>query len=203
MAHMTPLPEGATLALQDTFDLMRAILGFVPNSVLTMQRKPAIVAGFGALTRGVMDPAGEVDLGFKRLVAHMASHGAGCQYCEAHALIAAGIHGIPDDKLAAVWDYERSPLFSEAEKAALAFAQCAGAVPNAVTPDVFARLRAHWSEGQIVEILGVVCLYGFLNRWNDSMATTLEDAPRAAGERFLAGKTAWTGGKHIADGEAE
>ncbi len=197
MAHMDPLPEETTPDLKGTFDLMRGILGFVPNSVLTMQRRPKIVDGFGALTRGVMDPEGSVDLGFKRLIAHIASRAAGCQYCEAHSLIAAGIHGQDEARLAAVWDYERSDLFTEGEKAALAFAQSAGAVPNAVTAADFARMRAHWDDGQIVEILGVVCLYGFLNRWNDSMATDLEDAPRAAGDRYLAGKTDWTGGKHV------
>ncbi len=203
MAHMQPLPEDTTPELKDTFDLMRRILGFVPNSVLTMQRRPGIVHGFGALTRGVMDPEGEVDLGFKRLLAHMASHAAGCQYCEAHSLVAARIHGIDDEKVAALWDYERSPLFTEAERVALEFAQCAAAVPNAVTKDLFARLREHWSESQIVEILGVACLYGFLNRWNDSMATDLEDSPKAIGERFLKGKTDWTGGKHVDDDHTE
>lgn len=199
MAHMKPLPESTLPQLQGTFDLMRSILGFVPNSVLTMQRKPKLVEGFGALTKGVMDPDGEVDLGFKRLIAHMASFGAACQYCEAHSLIAAGIHGISEEKLASIWDYERSPLFTDGEKVALEFAQCAGAVPNAVTPELFDRMRAHWSEGEIVEILGAVCLYGFLNRWNDSMATDLEDSPREAGDKFLKGKTHWTGGKHVAE----
>lgn len=201
MAHMQPLSEDTTPELKGTFDLMRSILGFVPNSVLTMQRRPKIVDGFGALTRGVMDPDGSVDLGFKRLLAHMASRAAGCQYCEAHSLIAAGIHGIDEAKLQAIWEYERSPLFSDAEKVALEFAQCAGAVPNAVDADLFTRLRAHWSEDQIVELLGVVCLYGFLNRWNDSMATQIEEPARAAGERYLQGRTSWTGGKHLAEPE--
>ncbi len=57
------------------------------------------------------------------------------------------------------------------------------------------RMKAHWTEQQIVQILGAVCLYGFLNRWNDSMATDLEESPRAMGERVLA-RGGWTGGKH-------
>jgi hypothetical protein len=58
------------------------------------------------------------------------------------------------------------------------------------------RMREHWSEDQVVQILGAVCLYGFLNRWNDSMATDLEDAPRALGEKVLA-PGGWTGGRHV------
>ena len=196
MAHLPPLPADTTPELREDFAIFERILGFIPNSLLTMQRVPAMVKGFGELTKAVMDPAGAVDLGFMRLVAHFASRAAGCQYCEAHSLVAAKIHGIDQEKLDAVWDYRTSPLYSEAERVALDFALAAGAVPNAVDEEIMARMKAHWSEDQIVQILGAVCLYGFLNRWNDSMATDLEAAPRAMGERVLA-PGGWTGGKHV------
>ena len=48
-----------------------------------------------------------------------------------------------------------------------------------------------------VEILGVVSLFGFLNRWNDSMATTLEEEPTEFANRTISG-TGWTPGKHAA-----
>lgn len=196
MAHMDPLPPSTSPELKEDFAIFERILGFIPNSLLTMQRRPQMVKGFGALTKAVMDPEGPVDLGFMRLVAHFASRAAGCQYCEAHSLIAAGIHGIADEKVAAVWDYADSPLYSDAERVALDFALAAGAVPNAVDQDLMDRMREHWTEEQVVQILGAVCLYGFLNRWNDSMATDLEDAPRALGDKVLT-PGGWTGGKHV------
>ena len=196
MAHMKPLPPETTPALMQDFAIFERILGFVPNSLLTMQRMPGMVKGFGELTKAVMDPNGAVDLGFMRLVAHFASRAAGCQYCEAHSLIAAGIHGISQDKLDAIWEYRDSPLYSDAERVALDFALAAGTVPNAVDADLMTQIKAHRSEQQIVQILGDVCLYGFLNRCNDSMATDLDDAPREMGERVLA-RGGWTGGKHL------
>lgn len=196
MAHLDPLPAETTPELADDFALFERILGFVPNSLLTMQRRPKMVQGFGALTRAVMDPEGPVDLGFMRLVAHFASRAAGCQYCEAHSLIAAEIHGVPLDKVDAIWEYRESPLYSEAERVALDYALAAGSVPNAVDQELVTRMKQHWSEDQIVQILGAVCLYGFLNRWNDSMATELEDEPRRMGERVLR-RGGWTGGKHV------
>ncbi|HSM68726.1 MAG TPA: hypothetical protein VK830_03355 [Xanthomonadales bacterium] len=196
MAHLEPLPPETTPELAEDFALFERILGFVPNSLLTMQRRPAMVQGFGALTRAVMDPEGPVDLGFMRLVAHFASRAAGCQYCEAHSLIAAEIHGISRQKLEAIWDYQDSELYSEAERVALDFALAAGSVPNAVDRELVSRMKQHWSEDQIVQILGAVCLYGFLNRWNDSMATDLEEAPRRMGQQVLS-KGGWTGGKHV------
>ncbi|MCP1728624.1 putative peroxidase-related enzyme [Natronospira proteinivora] len=196
MAHMKPLSKDTTPELAEDFAIFEDILGFVPNSLLTMQRRPKMVKGFGELTKAVMDPEGSVDAGFKRLIAHFASRAAGCQYCEAHSLVAAQIKGVPSEKVEAVWAYQTSPHFSEAERVALDFALAAGSVPNAVDAELFARLREHWDEGQIVEILGAVSLYGFLNRWNDSMATDLEDSPKDLGNRVLS-PGGWTGGKHV------
>ena len=71
----------------------------------------------------------------------------------------------------------------------------AAAVPNAVTPALQARLRAHWDEGQVVEILGVVALFGYLNRWNDSMATSLEEGAESFAADTLSA-FGWDKGKH-------
>ena len=196
MAFLEPLPATTTPELKDDFAIFERILGFVPNSLLTMQRMPEMVKGFGELTKAVMDPDGAVDLGFMRLIAHFASRAAGCQYCEAHSLVAAKIHGIEQDKLDAIWDFQSSPLYSEAERVALNFALAAGAVPNGVNDEIMSQMKEHWSEDQIVQILGAVCLYGFLNRWNDSMATELEGSPKEMGERVLA-QGGRTGGKHV------
>lgn len=196
MAHIDPLSPDATPELAGTFRKFEEILGFVPNSLLTMQRRPQMVKAFGELTAAVMDPDGAVDPGFKRVIAHFASRAAGCRYCEAHSLLAAGISGIESEKLEQVWEYKTSPLYTAAERAALDFALAAGSVPNGVDGDIMANLKQHWTEEQIVEILGAVCLYGFLNRWNDSMATDLEESPRELGERILS-RGGWSGGKHV------
>lgn len=196
MAHIDPLPADHTPELGDTFRHFEEILGFVPNSLLTLQRRPKIVEAFGQLTEAVMDPEGSVDPAFKRLLAHFASRAAGCQYCEAHSLVAAGISGLSEAKLEALWEYQTSEHYSEAERAALDFALAAGSVPNAVDEELMTRLKKHWSDEQIVELLAAVCLYGFLNRWNDSMATDLEDGPKALGEKVLK-SGGWTGGKHV------
>jgi uncharacterized peroxidase-related enzyme len=198
MARLQPLPREASPDLDDDFAFFERTLGFVPNSLLTMARRPALARGLIALSRGVYDPRGEVDLGLKRLLGHTASMAAGCLYCRAHTGTSALRHGISSDKLAALPQYSRSPLFSEAERAAIDFSFAAASQPNAVDDALFERLRAHWSEGQIVEILGVVALFGFFNRWNDSMATTLEPEPLAQAQEHLA-SSGWHAGKHRPD----
>ncbi len=195
MPRLQPLPPETTPELKAYFDFFLGTLGFTPNSVLTMQRKPRLVQAFAQLNGAVMDPAGEVDLGFRRLIGHLASKAAGCLYCQAHTLLGAHNFGISQDKLADVWNYAYSPLYDERERVALDFALAAAAQPNAVTDELFERLRAHWSESEIVEILGVVAMFGFLNRWNDSMATPLEAVPAQIAQKALGGQ-GWSSGKH-------
>lgn len=194
MSRIQPLPRDAVPDLDEDLAFFERTLGFVPNSLLTMARRPALVRGLIALSRGVYDPRGEVDLGLKRLLGHTASMAAGCLYCRAHTGTSALRHGVPAQKLAALPEYRTSRLYDEAERAAIDFALAAASQPNDVDDDVFARLRAHWSEGQIVEILGVVGLFGFFNRWNDSLATTLEPEPMSQALEHLA-PLGWQAGK--------
>jgi len=193
--RLAPLPIGYAPELAENFEFSKKSLGFVPNSMLIMQRKPKLAKALSQLGQAIWDPAGEVDRGFKRLVGHVASRAAGCVYCMAHTAGGAIHFGVEDRKLAAVWEYRSSPLFSEAERVALDFALAAASVPNGVTDQQFADLRKHWSENQIVEITAVVAYFGFLNRWNDTMGTPLEPEPLAAGEKYLAAH-GWTAGKH-------
>ncbi len=195
MPLVNPLPPGHDPEVAELATFFNETLGFVPNSVLTMQRRPAIAAAFIALNKAVMDPSHGVTSELKRLIGYVASQTAGCRYCQAHTALAAQRYGASDANLAAVWDYATSDLYSQAERAALDFALAAAAQPSAVTPELGARLREHWNEGQIVEILGVVALFGFLNRWNDSMATTLEEGAEDFACAHLTG-FGWDKGKH-------
>ena len=194
-ARIAPLPSEHSPELREQFEAMRRNLGFVPNSILIMQRKPKLAKAFAQLTAAIWDPEGKVDRGFKRLIAHVASRAAGCQYCMAHTAGGALHFGVEDAKLAAVWDYQTGPLYSDAERAALDLAVAAASVPNAATDEMFVTLRKYWSEEQIVEIVGVIALFGFLNRWNDTLATPLEREPIAVGEKYLAAH-GWSAGKH-------
>ena len=193
--RLKPLPAEHSPELKETFEQYRKTLGFVPNSVLIMQRKPKMVKGLAQLLASIWEPDGAVDRGFKRLLAHVASRSAGCQYCMAHTAGGALVFGVDEAKVAAVWDYPTSPLYTPSERAALDLALAAGAVPNAVSDEMFTELKKHWSEEQIVEIVGVIAVFGFLNRWNDTMATPLEDEPIEVGEKFLAPR-GWSVGKH-------
>ena len=191
--RLTPLPPDP--ALNEQFDAAKRSLGFVPNSLLIMQRKPMMVKAWAQMTAAVWDPQSTVDRGFKRLVAHVVSRSAGCQYCMAHTFEGAMHYGVDEKKAAAIWAYQTSPLYSPAERIALDVAVASATVPNSVTDGMFEQMRIHWTDEQIVEIVGVIALFGFLNRWNDTMGTPLEAEPLAVGETYLA-PHGWTPGKH-------
>jgi alkylhydroperoxidase family enzyme len=87
------------------------------------------------------------------------------------------------------------PAFSEQERIALEFAFRSSTVPNSVDDEVAERLRANWDAGEIVEIMGVIALFGFLNRWNDSIGTEIEPGAAESGNRYLKVR-GWTTGKH-------
>lgn len=103
--------------------------------------------------------------------------------------------GIADEKLAAVWENKTSPLYTEGERVAIEFAIAAASQPNDVSDELFDRMKQHWSEGEIVEITSLVAYFGFMNRFNDTMATPLEEEPTAVAEKHIA-VHGWKLGKH-------
>ena len=194
MANMQPLRREDHPELEELWRLYDESMSFVPNSLFTMARRPEILEAFSELITRIWR-TGTVPVALKPLVAIVASTAAGCRYCQAHETVDAKLRGVDEAKIAEIWNFERSPLYDDAERSALRFARDASVVPNAVTPAHFEDLRKHWDDGQIVEILAVVGLFGFLNRWNDSMATDLEETPSALVGRTI-GPHGWDPGKH-------
>ena len=196
MTRVTPLRREDHPDLDEKFFTpYEATRGYVPNSNLVMARRPKLLAAFRALNGAVFDPDNFVPPGLLALVGNIASQAAGCMYCVAHTANNAGMRGVEADKVEALWGYETSPLFSEAERAALRYAQAAGSVPNMVTDEDTDAVKQHFGEDGVVEILAVVSWYGFLNRWNDSLATELEEIAFDKASKTLE-STDWDAGKH-------
>jgi len=181
--------------LQKLIDFYNETLGFCPNSIKTMHHRPRIAYAFIEMNKSVMENKGRVTSALKRLIGYITSNVAGCRYCQAHTIRAAERYGASEDQLNNVWEYKTHPAFNDAEKAALDFALASSTIPNNVSQEVADEMRKHWDEGEIVEILGVIALFGYLNRWNDSMGTQMEDGAVESGEQYLA-KDGWSIGKH-------
>lgn len=216
-----PITKEEAKPFEFLFNLVEKQMGFIPNSMKTMARVPAIMGAFGSLAASVIgnpkniSPLTGIKLAFKNmgwmakhskntnrvplylknLVAHVSSNTSGCRYCQAHTIGEAAHNGASKAQLEAVWDFENSDLFDGKEKAALRFSVAASSIPNAVTATHFEELRTHYSEPQIVELGATIALFGYLNRWNDTFGTELEPLAIANAEKYLK-KSGWEIGKH-------
>ena len=196
MARISPAPADRIAEFQADFDQATKRRGYVPNSWYTHARKPRVFRALRELREAVMSDPGEVPAALRFMVAEVVSNAAGCRYCTAHNAESAAERGkVADDKLHALWQFQTSPLFTDAERAALNLALAVGSCPPAVTDGHFAELKKHFSEDAIIEIVCVIALFGWQNRWNDTLATQLEDHPLEFARKHLAA-SGWTPGVH-------
>lgn len=214
MAHVEPRPRAELAELEPVLAGAEAAMGFVPNSMMTMAHMPQLTMAFSMLAGVVFgadlrpmienyaklapaDPQAEQALppGLVQLIAYSVSLSAGCRYCQAHTSHSGHRAGVDEEKFAKLLQHETSDDFSAAEQAVIRLALAAGQVPNESSEAHFAALREHFSERQIVQIVAVISLFGFLNRWNDTMATQLEPSPVAFAEQVLS-DAGWQAGKH-------
>lgn len=199
-SDLSQLPEHETL-----FSITESILGFVPNSMLLMSRDPALLYAFSMLTSVVLkekvnaSPLTMIRMGIKQLariarmqraprsgishelkwlVAFVTSHSAGCRYCQGHTAYSAGRAGVSTEKIRMAFEFEQSALFSERERAALRLA-VVGGTAGSPSNEMMRALHEHFSEPELIEIVSVIALFGFLNRWNSLMDTDLESLPGA------------------------
>ena len=195
MPLVKPLSPESNPDVSKVAEFFNETVGCCPNSVLTMQIRPEIARSFINLNKAVMTNHGRVTSSFKRIIAWVSSNAAGCNYCQAHAIRAAERYGAEQEQLDNIWEYNTHESFNEAERAALDFSLAASQLPNAVDEELQQRMHEYWDDGEIVEILAVVSLFGYLNRWNDSMGTSIENGATESAEKYLA-KSGWNKGKH-------
>lgn len=194
MARIDPLPREELAEFETGFAMVEQMMGFVPNSMFTMPRVPGLLPAFQAMGAAIMT-GNVISRELTQMVAQIASTAAGCRYCQAHTAHTGERAGVSAEKLADVWLFETSGHFDDAERAALRLAFKAASQPNAATAEDFAACQEFYNEAQISAIVATVSFFGFLNRWNDTMATDLEEQPMAFGQRVLA-DTGWEPGRH-------
>ena len=173
---------------EDLFKFVESFMGYLPNAHLTMSERPELLKAFSGLAGTVFQSDG-IDMGTKQLIALASSLSSGCKYCQAHTSHGAERAGVEEKKIADILNYSESEEYSESERAVLDLAFAAGKVPNQSNQEHFDNLKKHFSKKEIVDIVSVISLFGFLNRWNDTLGTALEEVP----ENFIKNKLKPTG----------
>lgn len=193
-AFIEPLDQNLP-ELKPFVEKARERMGFVPNSMLTMAHKPAFMKSVLPMLYYMNSPDCSIDEDLREMIAFMVSYGSGCRYCQAHSAHGAEKYGVSEEKIANLWRYQESDLFSSAERAALAYSFAAGQQPSAVEQNHFDGLAEHFSQEQIIDIAAICAIYGFLNRWNDTVGTQLEQDPGDYTSQILKDSD-WEFGKH-------
>lgn len=196
MPRITPLKREEIAEYEPLFQQLEEFFGFLPNDYLTMGHKPHILKAINELTGAVIFAPGKTPIALRLLVAYRSSRSAQCMYCVAHCGALAIEQGLPLEQIQNITQYETHESFSPMERAALKVADKAGKTPNEITDQDFNELRFFFDEEACAELTAVIALMGFYNRWNDTLATTLEKPPMDAGLKFLK-PIGWTAEKHV------
>ncbi|MEM9397410.1 MAG: carboxymuconolactone decarboxylase family protein [Pseudomonadota bacterium] len=213
MPRLSPPTQQQLQPFAESLALVEQQMGFAPNSMPLMAHRPAMLGSamlfmstiFGFRGRKIAKVAAlkqflrtlkwtrkaqqesdsEIDPGLKQMIAFVTSNASGCRYCQAHTAHQAHSNGVPLEKIQALWSFADSDQFSDAEKAALSLAFNAGLTPNGAEDSHFDELKKHFNDQQITEIVAIIAMFGFLNRWNDTLQTPLETAPLNFAEQNL------------------
>ena len=161
---------------KDLFDLVESFMGYLPNAYLLMADKPDLMQAFAKMSASVFS-ADVLDIPSKQLIALASSLSAGCKYCQSHTSHGAERAGVPNEKIAEILNYQTSKYYEAKEVALLDLAFASGEVPNKATKAHFEKLREFYSKEQILEVVAVISFFGFLNRWNDTFGTEIEEIP--------------------------
>jgi uncharacterized peroxidase-related enzyme len=161
---------------EELFNGVESFMGYLPNAYLSMAERPALLSAFSGLAASVFQSEG-IDIQTKQLIALASSLASGCKYCQAHTSHGAERAGVENEKIVEILNYVESTKYSDKEKAILDLSFAAGKTPNQSAQRHFDNLHKHFSKKEITDIVSVIALFGFLNRWNDTMGTVLEDVP--------------------------
>ena len=100
-----------------------------------------------------------------------------CHYCVAHHQPFLAVEGVSAEGANRLLDYRDHPELDARDRLVVEYAIAAWETPNRIPDALFARLREHFSEAQIVELTLRITLCGFFNKFNDALQ--IEEEPEA------------------------
>jgi AhpD family alkylhydroperoxidase len=136
--------------------------GLEPMEIWAYQ--PKMMVGMGRFNQAIRKGS-SVDERLKNLIELKGAQMIGCEYCVDLGSQICRNSGLSDDELLALPNYRSSDLFSDREKNALDYAVAVMRTPVEVTDELFSRVKAHFTEEQMVEITALLTLVN-LDRFN-------------------------------------
>lgn len=179
MARIPPIePDAVEGGLAELYGAVTDMAGRVPNSFRTLAHAPLLamlLLPFVAATQREW-PGARLSGRIKEMVVIKTSHLNGCEYCYAHNTALGEAAGISHEQIVDISsdEYMASGRFSEREKVALLWAEHVTRNTARQRGDVYARVKAQFSDAEIVELTLVCAMFNMINRINDSLAIDIE-----------------------------
>lgn len=179
-ARIAPLHENDPRSQDPVLEELVGFVGYRPNALLTMARKPGVVPALLQLLGVTLRGDGLIPEPLRFLIAAETARGARCRYTTTHLVHVAHHLGIGWDKLAALPFYQYDARYTEQERKALVIATAGGSLPVREPAQAIEQARQVFTEEEIVEIVSCVAMVGWFNRWNGLMGSELEPVPSEA-----------------------
>lgn len=155
----------AGLIARGSYSYARKALGTVPEPTRVYAHHQTILAGYGAVELATKK-ADRLPEDLKHLVATKAAAITGCEWCMDIGSMLSAESGIAEAKLRALPHHATSDEFTVAEKLALDLAVGMTRTPVDVSDELFARLREHFDEAQLVELVHEIAIENYRGRFN-------------------------------------
>lgn len=174
-------PEAIDGEFEEFYGAVTALLGRVPHFYRSISNAPFLAMLFLPINAAAQRewPGTRISGKIKEMVVIKTSHVNECEYCYAHNTSLGQAAGITHDQVIEMSsdDYLTSDLFTEREKAAILWAENMTRNTAQENADAYSRLRANFSEGEIIEITMLCGMFNMINRINDSLDIALEEQP--------------------------
>ena len=174
-------PEAIDGDFRDFYGAVTALLGRVPHFYRTISNAPFLAMLFLPINAAAQRewPGTRISGKVKEMVVIKTSHTNGCDYCYAHNTSLGQAAGITHEQIIAMSsdDYLTSDLFNELEKAAILWAENMTRNTAQANTEAFDRMRANFTEGEIVEVSMLCSMFNMINRINDSLDVLIEEQP--------------------------
>jgi len=132
-------------------------------------RSPKVFVTLASLYGALDRRSSPIDPALRSLITVRVSQINWCTFCVDINSATVLRRGIDKAKLAALADFEVSPLFAEHEKAALAYAEAVTLSDRRTTPDHFTRLRRHFDDDTIIELTGLIAFQNLSSKFNAAL----------------------------------
>ncbi|MBJ7332866.1 MAG: carboxymuconolactone decarboxylase family protein [Solirubrobacteraceae bacterium] len=147
------------------FMAKRQFAGRTPEPMLVAARHPQIYRSIVGMEMGLMR-AGKVDAKLKELCAIKAAALAGCEFCIDIGSFLGAQHGVTEAQLLDLPRYRESEHFDEVERLVLDLAVGMTVTPVDVSEELIAALKEHFTDEQIIELVGNIAVEQHRARFN-------------------------------------